>query len=1060
MQKGKWSLILFFNLAIILSIGVTYLALNQTTKKETQDKQKETLKMSVALVNEDKGIMKNGSTITFGNDFVKSVEKDQKHEWYVVSRGVAESGLHRGIYNVMIIIPNDFSAKSMNIQSNSPEKVTLRYKINSGSNKDINLEAEKTVNTILEDFNRKMIDVYFVSIIENLHQAQTNIKDIVDTQGNYTGVYNQTINNPLANYTNQFKTIQDFTGVSKENFQGLQDHLNNFGLALQVGTNSTGRFQDELSSFTNLQSENGEGLKDFSNQFNNYHISLSSENVMNQLAMLENSNRMIYQQFQNDQAGNLVKLTKSIQDYLADVNSKISQTNDDLKKRLSDNLDKYLYEKLLAALKSDGINVNRSVTLIQLLPDLNNSYQNTFKDLIMNIPTFDPSELENTGIPNNKLDEYKNVISISKKYYLENQDKFSGSDPTGNRGTEFSKLAEKRIEDLKNPSIGLPFTTKTFINTELEDKGILDVWLSDNRFMISELTLHIGSKEYNIPIVNPNNSQSFDFKVDKKTTEDIWIEGLLTLSPGITDAKLYDPALINWSITKETVATPPQNSTIVINGEPIIETLIKNSFSDIYAAMETIRNYEKLSELFKLFYGINVGMTPNDFEQAYSAHTLPDIANSIGNANGQNGINLPIYYQLNKQDVTNQMAILVRDYILHSVRSDITSLQSRIQDYLVYVNLANNNSASLSKVLIDTSNEANTMNNSLGGMLNEINRWREDSQSLVDYHIQIIDSDQNEKTATLALGSEFNQLFEQSNTLLQRSSENLITADHVYKTFEGIDKEANSIHLSGSNIVKQAETLSNQLLNKFGDDKDFARNFSKVLANSKTGERRNNAFYDFISNPINKENEGVILTADKFTPYVLVLVIFIISLFISYVISTFERKRNNQDIFQNEKNITRQNMPITILLIGTSVIVGGFIGFISGRLFKMQNLDLVIWIGISIAILLAMTLFISYLFRQMKLIGMFLALSILSLYLFLTNAVGKQTEQASLEAKIKIWSPLQYVEDFFTNYLAKDIVYEQSIYFVVGVIFVMIVANLFVLNRKKVGDMNEEIEQA
>ncbi|EFR92388.1 conserved hypothetical protein, partial [Listeria innocua FSL S4-378] len=101
-------------MAIFLSAGITYLALNQGASKDDKNNTKKAHKMTIALVNEDQGDTFQGKRAEFGNQFVKSVEKDEEHEWYVVSRGVAESGLKRDVYNMMIVIPSDFSEKALN----------------------------------------------------------------------------------------------------------------------------------------------------------------------------------------------------------------------------------------------------------------------------------------------------------------------------------------------------------------------------------------------------------------------------------------------------------------------------------------------------------------------------------------------------------------------------------------------------------------------------------------------------------------------------------------------------------------------------------------------------------------------------------------------------------------------------------------------------------------------------------------------------------------------------------------------------------------------------------
>lgn len=68
--------------------------------------------MNIAFVNEDQGADYSGKNYRFGDAIQTSVLKDTTHDWATVSRGVAESGLKRDVYNLMIVIPSDFSKKS------------------------------------------------------------------------------------------------------------------------------------------------------------------------------------------------------------------------------------------------------------------------------------------------------------------------------------------------------------------------------------------------------------------------------------------------------------------------------------------------------------------------------------------------------------------------------------------------------------------------------------------------------------------------------------------------------------------------------------------------------------------------------------------------------------------------------------------------------------------------------------------------------------------------------------------------------------------------------------
>src|SRR5690625_6075500 len=88
MKKLNKQWLLFLILILLLATGLPYSSLYQerdSASVEDADVQA----MSIALVNEDEGAIFNGETITFGEAFVKSLDNDENHNWFVVSRGVA-----------------------------------------------------------------------------------------------------------------------------------------------------------------------------------------------------------------------------------------------------------------------------------------------------------------------------------------------------------------------------------------------------------------------------------------------------------------------------------------------------------------------------------------------------------------------------------------------------------------------------------------------------------------------------------------------------------------------------------------------------------------------------------------------------------------------------------------------------------------------------------------------------------------------------------------------------------------------------------------------------------
>ncbi|WP_240514541.1 type VII secretion protein EsaA, partial [Bacillus wiedmannii] len=415
MKKFKWSILLFIILALVLSTGVSYLALNQNVKKANENTTK---KMTVALVNEDQGTVFEGNKIAFGDQFVKNVNKNTKQEWYVVSRGVAESGLKNNNYNMMIVIPNDFSRKAVAIDSELPEKLTLNYKVNATGNKDLKAEAENTASAILEDFNKQIIDVYFASVIGKLQGAQDNIGKIIEKGTNQTTMYKKDVHSPLANYTNQFKTVQDYTGISVNSFKGFQDVLKGFGQALDEGNKSNNTYLEGFNNFQKIQTDNNLLANNFTNQFNQYMSDMNSGDVLKQLSALESANKIIANQFTlSEKDPNILADASTIQKYLTDVKKQVSEYDTELAGKLESDIQETVIKKLKQSMSNDG---KQEIFINTLMKQPDVRIKKQIENLIAKLPSLNMEEIGQSDLPDTTKLQLQNVIQFTKKYNKEN----------------------------------------------------------------------------------------------------------------------------------------------------------------------------------------------------------------------------------------------------------------------------------------------------------------------------------------------------------------------------------------------------------------------------------------------------------------------------------------------------------------------------------------------------------------------------------------------------------------------------------------------------------------
>ncbi|MGG2063809.1 type VII secretion protein EsaA [Bacillus sp. S14(2024)] len=1096
MKKFQWKILLFISLALMLATGTSYLALNQKLKKEDGNNTK---KMAVAIVNEDQGTIFEGKKIEFGDQFIKSINKNDKQQWYVVSRGIAESGLKNNNYNMMIVIPNDFSKKAVAINSDSPEKVTLSYRINTTGNKDLKAEAENIASSILEEFNRRIVDVYFASIIGKLQGAQDNIQAIINKEQDHVNVYKTDIRNPLVNYTQQFKTVQDYTGASVDTFKGFEGVLKGFEQNIDETSKYNSSYQNNLSGFQKNQMENGVIANNFSNQLNQFNTDLNTDDVVKQLEALELANKAIAEQFTaGDNKNNILSDSASIKEYLTDINSKIRSFDADLTDKLKSDIQAKISEKLKKAISDDN---QKEIYVNSLMQQPNEQIKKKIESLINQLPTLKVEDIDQVALPNETKTQLKNVIRVTEKYNAENQFKYEGTNtiPLGEtiqsikeglvgRELVFSDIKKvPRMDANQTFTLNLPSGFGLYSNQQAltingqdyteeylksgtvtlpaREEGNLDVrvhvklldinadidvfspvtWQwnikhNDEKITITDPKTGTNPGDSNIGTgTNPGDSNTGtgtnpgDSNTGTGTNPGDSNTGTGT-NPGDSNAGAgTNPGNLNKDNTK--VKTIEQtNNQISHNKDEYLYRGTTNSL--IQEPVKIVQSYQQLLSLYDLYYGLD--MKTEDLAGKLEEGKLSDHATTGS-----------LYYILNKQNILDVMANFVANETQKEVTTEVSNLKEKIDTYMQLVNKADQNSDHLAETLKQTTEQAQIMNTNLGEYLKNVAAWRENSLKLINEQKVVASSREGEQTAVLALDSEFKSVLAQSQSLSEQSKSNLLASDGVYKTFDQINNQAKDIQDSGVTIVSKANTLLDDLGDKMTDDKEFSKNFMKVLENSRVGERQNENLYQFLANPVQKQNDGTITAGDVFIPYLMVLVCFIVALFTSYAIAHQEKRRIQKDDFEEELSTMLVNVPITAITLGIAIAEGITIGIISGHLLEFDQIRNLMWIGSITMIMVATVLISTYLLRQVKMIGMFVLLTFFSMYLFLTNAVGMNIDKMSYFGKIRKFSPLQYIETFLNDFISGKNSEPAIFGFILGLAILGFIINLFVWHRRR-----------
>lgn len=246
-------------------------------------------KMQYVLVNEDKGTIFEGKKYSLGTDFVTLINQDTANRWETTTRNIASRGVADGQFDAQIIIPQDFSERLLSLQSINPEKALVEYQVREGQNEITNQAIQVKVNDILKDFNQRIVQMYFSSIVGNLSEAQQNVNQIVGLETDHKNNLEKTIYLPFKEVPTNFSSVIDtasildednkmFTSEQEAFVQSVKQLMESNNSALESNSQSTEEVQKSVNDYADEANEKlATAIKQFNEQFE-----LQTEQLENQ----------------------------------------------------------------------------------------------------------------------------------------------------------------------------------------------------------------------------------------------------------------------------------------------------------------------------------------------------------------------------------------------------------------------------------------------------------------------------------------------------------------------------------------------------------------------------------------------------------------------------------------------------------------------------------------------------------------------------------------------------------------------------------------------------------
>lgn len=298
-------------------------------------KQVQIAKPIIALVNEDQPNTFNGTNYNFGKTFVKLVSNDNKYNWQVLPRSIANRAYADGSVDAVIYLPQNFTHNILTLQALNPQKAELDYKVLASNSELNNKILQHKIGNVLYDFNTSIVKMYYASVAGNVANAQTNMGNVVKSQGTILTALNDNVYGPFQTTNESYNSvISTASGLKSQNDSWIQAQNSFTNSVVNMLNQNSSSFNGTLPNLTNyfdtqkkitdINLANGnQAITNQANSDSNYYYG--------QYTVAYNKAVQLMKQFYDtDTSGSKTGVYANLKNQISSYNTLISGVHDDI----------------------------------------------------------------------------------------------------------------------------------------------------------------------------------------------------------------------------------------------------------------------------------------------------------------------------------------------------------------------------------------------------------------------------------------------------------------------------------------------------------------------------------------------------------------------------------------------------------------------------------------------------------------------------------------------------------------------------------------------------------
>ncbi|WP_261116811.1 type VII secretion protein EsaA [Streptococcus mitis] len=1065
-------------LLLFVTMIVSFFAIVKPTpiSRTNSDSSVQQAPIKVAIVNEDTGKVYNGQPINIANTLVNSFIAKNNYKVEVVSRSIAESGLKNETYQLMIVLPSKFSEEALAIESTSPVQAKFQYQIQSSDQLTVK-QAEQAVVAFKELFNKDLINIYFTSIIGNLKTAQGQVADVVTNEHESLTSFNNKLVDPLAQYGQQFNGLGSSPNNLLSSYSSFNKTLLNTNDAFKSIDSVNKTYEETINGIDKQQKKWDNSLNTREQALSNYDKDFSKLSVEKQLSQLAAINTQFNNNFSEP------AIWKETTDKASSYNKDIAKLLESLKKNnkeIDDTLSNYdtkIREAVESSLAKNPSAVDgANKTLGSYIKSLNTSMQNQITSKWPSV-YYDDTTINNFSLSDTDKQHLKNISAFIRWYSKKIGKDLPTLQSTTLENEEFSQLKN----DIKSKSTTKRELTLPSFEGKISKLKITvpsGYYLKESNFGFSDL----GGGSYQVSFpgeVSPGMTISYTLGIknenDLNVLSPVLVKYQLDTTEDVKVIKEDAPYVEKDKIENETVhAAPVSPATSVASGsstpdvqkpteiititKTITTTKINQTEKKVlnrhYEMQDIISNWEynptkltqavykdveaylQLSGLVTAYYGLDLS------KNTYTDTTFVPAEGSLATL-------------ANNDDLKTIVTNLIKATTVEALKSDLKISDKKLTD--IQSRLAN------AEKLTSNIEQLRTTTNDLITQLRQLIEQTKLVDTTIKGKPSFVATEKVDNTSMVNVSMDMNRdlgtLISASKTLMDNTKANQAVSETIQATMTQLTNDVNTLEKDGKSLSARVSELKNIMSSEYGSNEEFLKNFSTVLSNTRTGNTKNDAVYEYLSNPVDASKIGNVVSAatnrpsqtnrqDERSGLLVILISYLVSLVVAYLFQHADKEELQRLISLKDRLSWRNSSGPMFFLSVISVAVGSIIAIVSGVKLAFSVGQLSWFVMLLVLVSLMMTYSLNILLDKLKSLGFLISISLLLLYII--SATQLFDEYYVNPAPIlTTLSPLTYLEGVVRLFINQQNGVVQSVMVIVVLTIALGLVNIFLYRQVK-----------